>query len=311
LGLQTQNVVGARQWQIGVSYKYANTSEFFVGRKRDDSAGPFGAPPRRKVLTWALDVMYGVTDRVSVDVTVPYFSSTGGAEQGTAQSHSYREVHLAGVGDVALTTDVLVTNPRERTRGWVSVGLGFKAPTGGDSATALSFNFNPPIERPIDEAFQPGAGGWVMLVRAQAAAPITPRLSTYGGAFYGVSLTEHTSIVQNGAFRAVPDAFSARAGLAWLPSPRGALAVSAGGRMFGITRRDVLHGENLHFRRPGYEVFFEPGVAWASTANTVSLSLPIRVAQNKLDSYLDESRRAKEGAGFVPYLVIVSYARRF
>ena len=268
-------------------------------------------PPRRKVLTWALDLTYGVTDRFSVTFTVPYFSSTGGAHQGNAQSHRYNEVHLAGFGDVALATDFLVTDPRERSRGWAAVGAGIKAPTGGDSATALSYNFNPPIQRPIDEAFQPGAGGWVMLVSAQAAAPITKRLSTYGGGHYGVSLTEHTSIIQNGAFRSVPDTYAARAGVSWLPVTGGRLALSAGGRMFGIAKRDVLHGKTLYFRRPGYEVFFEPGVAWSTQRNTISMSVPLRVAQNKLDSYLDESRGTREGADFVSYLVIVSYARRF
>jgi hypothetical protein len=311
LGLQNQVFPDAHHWQVQFSYQYANAHDFFVGRQRNDAAGPFGVPPRRKVLTYDLNVLYSITNRFSVDLTVPYFSATGGSLQGTAQSHSYHEVHTAGVGDLALGTDFLLTGATKSRRGWASIGLGVKAPTGSDSATTLNYNFNPPVQRPVDESGQAGAGGWVMLLRAQGAAEITERLSAYGGGFYGVSLTEHTKVVQNNAFRAVPDTYSARAGVAWLlPSPQG-FTVSAGGRMFGITTRDLMNGGNLYFRRPGYEVYFEPGVSWASRTHAVSVTVPIRVAQNKRDSLLDISRKTHVGSDFAPYLIIVSYTQRF
>jgi hypothetical protein len=311
LGLQNQSFLTARQWQVQFSYQYANTTEFFVGDKRNDAAGPFGLPPRRKVITYDLDVSYAMTDRITIGLTVPYFSARGGNHQGTAQSHRFREVHTAGVGDIALRSDYLLTDPGRRGRRWAWIGLAIKAPTGADSITALNYNFNPPAVRPVDEAFQPGAGGWVLFLRAQGAAAIRPRLSAYAGGYYGLSLTEHSNVIQRNTFRAVPDTYSARTGLAWSASSLPGLTISGGARIFGITTRDVIAGRNLYFRRPGYEVFAEPAASWASGPNTIALSIPLRVYQNKQDSLLDRSRHEHIGADFVPYLIIISYARRF
>src|SRR5207253_3113599 len=121
----------------------------------------------------------------------------------------------SGMGDMTLAGDYWLSDPM-KSRVIGSIGLGVKAPTGSDSSTAVNHNVNPPSERPVDEAFQPGAGGWVLLLRAQGAAQIAERVSAYGGGYYGVSLTEHSKVVQGGAFRAVPDTYSARAGVAWL-----------------------------------------------------------------------------------------------
>ena len=311
LGLQNQTVPIAHQWQVQVSYQYANTHQLFVGDRRDDSAGPFGVPPHRKVVIYDLNVLYALTNHVTVDLTVPYLLSRGGTEQGTAQSHQFYEIHASGVGDMALNGDFWLSNPTKSRRISGSIGLGLKMPTGKNSAATLNHNVNPPAVRPIDESFQTGSGGWVILLRAQGAARIAEPLFAYAGGFYGMSLTEHTNVVQGGTFRAVPDTYSARAGLAWLlPFARG-VTVSGGGRINGITRRDLIAGGNLYFRRPGYEVYVEPGVSWTSGSNTASVSVPLRVYQNKLDSLQDVSLHQHTGADFAPYLIIASYARRF
>jgi hypothetical protein len=255
--------------------------------------------------------VYALTDRLSVDVSVPYFSSTGGVHQGTALLHAYHEVHAAGVGDVVFGGNLLLIRRANRGPVWASVGLAVKAPSGSDSATALNYNFNPPVERPIDEAFQGGAGGWALIMKGQGVAEIGRGFAGYADGYYGMSLTEHSKVVQNGAFRAVPDTYAARAGVSWLlPRARG-FALSAGGRVFGITTRDLIAGGNLYFRRPGYEAYIEPGVSWSSSRHAVMFSLPVRIAQNKRDSLLDISRGTHEGADFARFLIIASYARRF
>lgn len=268
-------------------------------------------PPHRKVLIYDLAAVYAITNRFSVDLTVPYLSASGGTEQGTAQSHQFYEAHRRGLGDITLGSNFYLSDPTKNRRASGSIGLALKAPTGTDSATTLNHNFNPPVERPIDESFQPGAGGWVALVRAQGAARIAKSMSAYASGYYGVSLTEHSKVIQNNALRAVPDTYSARLGVAWLLPSQERWSVSGGGRIFGVTVRDLIAGRNLYFRRPGYEVYFEPALSWASTLNSVSVSVPVRVYQNKQDSLLDRSRHEHLGADFAPYLIIVSYARRF
>ncbi len=87
--------------------------------------------------------------------------------------------------------------------------------------------------------------------------------------------------------------------------------LSVGGRINGVTVEDVIGGSDLYWRRPGYEIYIEPGVTWTRGKNMLSMSVPLRVYQNKLDSPLDSSLNRHIGAGFVPYLVLASYSRRF
>ena len=150
-----------------------------------------------------------------------------------------------------------------------------------------------------------------MLLRAQASTPIVGPLVAYGSGYYGVSLTEHTDVMQAGAFRGVPDTYSGRLGAAYLLPVLQGIVVSAGGRINGVTVRDLLGGGDLYFRRPGYEVYFEPGLIWTLGANSASVSVPIRVYQNKLDSLFDISQGVRRGSDFAPYLVVASFARRF
>jgi hypothetical protein len=87
--------------------------------------------------------------------------------------------------------------------------------------------------------------------------------------------------------------------------------VSFGGRINGVTVKDLVGGGDLYWRRPGYEVFVEPGITWTVGPNMASISVPLRVYQHKLDSLLDVSLNRHIGADFVPYLFLASFARRF
>jgi hypothetical protein len=78
-----------------------------------------------------------------------------------------------------------------------------------------------------------------------------------------------------------------------------------------VTVRDVIGGGDLYWRRPGYEIYVEPGLTWTRGANLASVSIPVRVHQNKLDSLLDISLHRHIGSDFAAYLVVASYARRF
>jgi hypothetical protein len=191
------------------------------------------------------------------------------------------------------------------------VGLGVLAPSGSDSESGKFSSPSGDVNGPIDETIQLGNGGWSLLLRAQGTAQLGGPLYAYGSGYYGVSLNARTDVMQGGAYRGVPDTYSARLGAAYvLPVPKG-LVLSAGGRINGVTARDVIGGGDLFWRRPGYEVFVEPGLTWVSGANMASVSVPIRAYQKKLDSLLDESLSRHIGSDFVSYLILASYAHRF
>ena len=109
----------------------------------------------------------------------------------------------------------------------------------------------------------------------------------------------------------MPDVYSGRLGAAYvLPRVEG-LVVSLGGRVNGVTVRDLIGGGDLYWRRPGYEIYVEPGVTWTHGSNAATLSVPVRAYVNKLDSLRDVSLDRKIGGSFAPFLLLASYARRF
>ncbi len=318
MGLQNQPFLAANQWQAQVSYQYASTNDFFVGDQRVDAPMPngpalYGTPPLRRVSIFDLDVLYGVTNRLSLDLTVPFLSGYSAVVQGSLASHRLYEYRAGGLGDVSFQGEYWLTNPLNPSKVSGSVGLGFKAPTGSDSITGPS----PTGEAPLDENTQLGNGGWELLLRAQGTAQLGGPFVAYASGYYGLSLTEHTDIAQGGklngipVLRGVPDTYSGRLGAAYLLPFFEGLVFSAGGRINGVTVRDIVGGGDLYFRRPGYEVYFEPGLTWTLGRNMVSFSVPIRIYQRKLDSPLDIAQGVHRGSDFAPFLIVASVARRF
>lgn len=311
MGLQNQPYLQAHSWQAQLSYQYGSSNQLYVGSQRNDADGPFGVPPQRTMKLVDLDILYGFSNRVAANLTVPFVWSSGGVEQGTAASHQFVKTSTSGLGDIAVEMNYWLSNPEKPSKVTGSVSLGFKAPTGADSKTAVNYNLNPPASAPVDEAFQLGSGGWYVLLRAQGTAQVSGPLFAYGSGAYGLSLTGHSDVKQGGAYRGVPDIYSGRLGAAYLLPFIEGMVGTLGGRINGITVRDVIGGGDLYFRRPGYEIYVEPGLTWTRGANTASFTVPLRVYQNKLDSLLDVSLQRHLGADFAPFLVIASYARRF
>jgi hypothetical protein len=303
LGLQNQPYLQASAWQAQVSYQYADTNDFFVGDQRNDAAGPDGKAPRRKVNIWALDIVHAFSNRFSLDLTLPFLSGSGGFQfEGVVYDY-----HAGGLGDLALSGEYWLNDPTRPSRFNGSVSVGLKAPTGSDTVQGVG----PSGQAPIDEAFQLGNGGWEMLLRIQGYAPIGGPFAVYGSGYYGLSLTGHTNVNQGGALRGVPDTYSARLGAGYLLPFLEGLVFTAGGRINGVTVKDLIGGGDLYWRRPGYEVYFEPGLSLTLGRNTASVSIPIRIYQNKLNSVYDNSIGAVRGSDFAPFLVVASYGRRF
>jgi hypothetical protein len=256
----------------------------------------------------ALDVLYGLSNRVSLDLTVPYLIGSGGLVQGDGQFHTYR---ASGIGDLALQAEYWLSDPTKPSTFSGSVDVGIKAPTGSDDVKGGFYSPTGTVTQPIDEAFQLGNGGWELLLRAQGTARLGGPFFAYASGYYGLSLTAHTDIIQGGAYRGVPDTYSTRLGAAYLLPFLEQVVVSVGGRINGVTVRDVIGGGDLYWRRPGYEIYVEPGLTWTFGRNMASFSFPVRGYQRKLDSLLDRSLHRHIGSDFAPYLVVASFARRF
>ena len=90
----------AGHWQAQVSYQYGNATQFFVGDQRNDAAGPGGQAPHRKVSIFDVGILYGVSNRVSLDLTVPFLSGSVGFVQA---DHKFQTWNAGGLGDISPT----------------------------------------------------------------------------------------------------------------------------------------------------------------------------------------------------------------
>jgi len=252
-----------------------------------------------------LDLVYGLNYRLSFDLTVPFaVGSAAVAIESPNQIHTFR---AGGLGDMAFQAEYWLSDPAVPSRVQGSVGLGFQAPTGSDRVEGTVGS-----ERgPLDESAQLGTGGWNLLLNAQGTAQIAGPWFAYGSGFYGLSLGEHSDVVNFDALRGIPDTYSGRLGAAYLVPLLEGLVVSFGGRINGVAVKDLIGGGDLYWRRPGYEIYYEPGLTWTRGPNTASLSFPVRAYAHQLDSLLDVSLERKIGADFAPFLFLASYARRF
>jgi hypothetical protein len=274
----------------------------FVGSKRNDAAGPFGEAPHRRLNIVNLDLSYGLSRRFSVDVTVPYVSG-----------YRYR---ASGLGDVAVQGEYWLSDPARPSRIQGSIGLGVQAPTGSNNVKGATFV--PDMgdqQRPIDDAWQPGTGGWYILLRAQGTARMTDSFFAYASGFYGMSLDEHSDLAEFGTLVGVPDNYSARLGVAYLlpvlESRGQSVVVSLGGQINGTTVRDLIGGGDLYFRRAGYEEFVAPAITWNSGPNMFNVTFPVRVHQRQIDSLYERSIGIGFGQDFVPWFLQVGDARSF
>lgn len=314
--MRNQPFLAAKTWQVQLSYQYGATNQMYVGDQRNDAAGPFGQPPQRRLNILNLDVAYGLSDRFSLDLTVPYVSGSGAVQEGTPDSHHLYRYHARGLGDVSLEGDYWLSDPASPSRIQGSVGLGIQAPTGSNSVRGATFVAGMgDQQRPIDDAWQPGTGGWYLLWRAQGTAQISGPLFAYASGYYGMSLNTHTDLAEFGTLVGVPDTYSARLGLAYLlPVLKGTgqgLVFSLGGLINGTTVRDLVGGGDLYFRRAGYEVFVAPALTWTSGPNMVNITFPLRVYQRQIRSLYDRSQGLHLGQDFVPWFLQLAYARRF
>ena len=171
------------------------------------------------------------------------------------------------------------------------------------------------IRHVVDQSIQLGDGGWGIIAQAQIYQQLRPLpgASAYFVGTYVLSTREHTSVESpiSGVTLGVPDVFYARGGIAYAIWPAEGLSSSLGLRIDGIMKRDIFGGGDHHFRRPGYTLFVDPGMALRLGRNELTLNVPIRLHQNFPPSIIDEERNRDGGGDLADYLVYVGLNHRF
>lgn len=268
---------------------------------------------------------YALTRRFSLTAAVPIVRASWSIPLPTTPGAlgPRSEQNAQGFGDITVVGRAWMLDPDAHQRGNFSLGLGLKAPTGKDDVTDTYpvLSGANPQDKAVDQSIQPGDGGWGAIFDINGFKRIGT-MSFYGSGTYLINPRDSngTPSIVAGLFaggvvppsqagrtvNSVPDQYVLRAGAAFALG-KSPFSAALGFRMEGLPRYDLI-GDSHGFRRPGYEVFAEPGFYYSRGLDTWSLNVPIALKRNRLP---DPYTGAAGDATFPNYIILVGFTHRF
>jgi hypothetical protein len=285
------------EWQINLSSRNLVSDDHYNGTEEQVQRQTLQNYVTNRQNLFDVGVTRILTRRVSLSLGVPFINSSWASrDPAFPLPQPRREVpqHGRGIGDISLTGRSWLFYPPTHPNWNVSAGGGIKFPTGNARAQDTFKGRTDGVEalRYVDQSVQPGDGGWGVMFEGAAFWRIK-RAFLFGSASYLANPRDQNdtpSIIailglptNTGQFaglgvNSVPDQYLVRAG-GTVPVWRG-LSATLAWRMEGLKRYD-LFGASHGWRRPGTEMFVEPGVAWAHGPHMVTFSVPIGYYYNR------------------------------
>lgn len=310
MGGQGGVYLAAKQWQIGLAYRSLAADRWYVGKDVREDEAPFGHPLFLNIYSADVTIAYGVTERFSGSLTIPFSYGTHSRYYADGARH---KVSAGGLGDISLSGNYWLLDPYTHAEGNIQVSLGVKTPSGRNDVKDDFFLANGSvIQNPVDQSIQLGDGGWGVLLQTQAFQKLFANTYGYASGSYLVSPRNTTDVGSPipGVTLSVPDVYSARMGVLYSPPFAPKLSVSLGGRLDGIPLRDLVGG-NDGFRRPAIIGYVDPGIVLSLGLTTISLNVPLNVYRDFRPSLIDRNLGEAGGGDLAKYLVFIGIDRRF
>jgi outer membrane putative beta-barrel porin/alpha-amylase len=318
IGAKGQVYGSPRSWQTSLSYRYQHSDRRFRGSQ--EAPDPHTAVNSLNILDLAIS--YELTARDGIELVVPIVEMTRELSVRAGQTFGGRfSTQARGLGDVSISARRWLFDPVRHLEQNISLGLGVKIPTGKDDATDTFETFGAPVVQTVDQSIQPGDGGWGIDVEAAA-------FKTFGGSFTLVSTLNYLINPEgtNGvptyrpraseAIMSVPDQYLARLGIQFPVWSKLSLSGALGARIEGVPAHDLI-GPSTGFRRPGYALSIEPGLALHHASNALTVSVPVAVHRDRTQSVPDEidapipPTLGNGDAAFADYVLLVGISHRF
>src|SRR3954470_2848701 len=139
--------LAAHQWRIAVGYRHLHADQLFVGTQ----LVPTNQPLIINLHSVDITTWYGVTNRFSMSVTVPF---VGGMQSRMYADSARHDVPAVGLGDISLIASTWLLDPHNHS-GNLAVGLGVKAPTGSHRSPDEYFlKGGASVQYPVDQSIQ-------------------------------------------------------------------------------------------------------------------------------------------------------------
>lgn len=198
--------------------------------------------------------------------------------------------YAGGIGDITLAYNRWMRDPVKHPNGNFMLGLGFSLPTGNNSAAVNVLSGNAIVTKPADTSIQTGTGALGYIFQMQGYQTLNKRMALYYSGSY-LATTGTTTGFRGGnnpllAFNSAFDQYSGSLGVAFMMPKSPGLVFTFGGHYEAVPATNLLT-QAVGFRRPGYTVSVEPGVNYTYHNDTWSLSIPVTVMRDRVDTVTD------------------------
>ena len=330
-GVNSSSMMRPGQWQVSTGFRSLYSHRHFVGTEYQEARLINDTEVKNYSEGLDIGISYSITDRLNVTLNIPITSNIRESKyehygNGTiAAPTPYFSTKSAGLGDMRLGVSYWLFDPLKNLNGNVSLGLGVKAPTGNSNVQGSFHKLDKEGKdyiqtKAVDQSIQLCDGGWGINLEIQGYQKLFSKASFYYNAFYMFN-PQNTNNTYNNILgdnmqnpitvkHSISDQFAARAGIGYALLPKYGISASLGGRIEGVPSEDVF-GKSEGFRRPGYIISIEPGIAYMNKRNTLALNVPIATTRNRTRSYSDLKYGGQGDAAFADYFISATYSHRF
>ncbi|MEP6778070.1 MAG: hypothetical protein ABI944_06415 [Chthoniobacterales bacterium] len=274
---------------------------------------------------------YQATRRLSLTLDIPVQDGrrTSYYEHDLTTLTEKHTMRASGVGDLRLLANIWIFDPDRHRNGNISLGLGFKLPTGDYNAKDFSYRANGPVLRPVDPAIQPGDGGLGIVTAISGFQKLFKNTYAYLQGIYLINPRELNGTQQPTGdepdftlgergyiFNSVPDQYLGRAGLGYLLWPKMGLSLTLGARVEGVPVEDLVGGSD-GWRNAGYALSIEPGLTVSKGNFSFTVTGPVALKRHA-DKNLTDLRVSRllgadigGNAAFADYLITTSFSYGF
>ncbi len=309
-----------------VGFRYFKSFRHFRGHKEETHRVEDGTQVINHSYFLDLSVNYGVSERLYLSFVLPFvwhnrssmYEHGGNPPNGLGERH---ETSSMGISDMRIGGGYWLFDSKKSHFFNLALGLNVKLPTGKfdytDSFYNQGENKDEDLEKVVDQSIQPGDGGLGFALDLQGYYALSPAFLLTTNINYLFNVQETNGVLtRNGRSEfSCPDQFALRLG-AYYNSKIHGLSAYIGGRLEGVPSKDIIGG-SAGYRRPGYVVSAEPGLAFNTQNVGFNFRLPIALIRNRTQSYEDKQRTLETGvyrhgdAAFADYLINFSMTYRF
>src|SRR5438128_2119595 len=304
------------EFDFTLGYRHQYSFRHFVGDVEQKQRIQIGNQVMNKINLENFNLTYQITPRFSVTGSLPLLLAS------RRSNNSPFTTTAQGIGDVSVVMQGWLWSPKAKTRGNISIGLGFAAPSGRDNVINNVDRFDGRGAQPtvLDYSIQPGTGGWGIILQWQSFRALGKEAAVFFSGNYIATPQNTNRVLRNTttainpltltAYSSISDQYLVQAGIAKPIKKVRGLTVMFGPRWEGVPAKDVF-GDSLGFRRPGYAVSLEPGFQYAHAKWMLTANIGKAIMRDRTRSIPDRITGGHGDAAFADYLWTASYSYRF